>query len=365
MIKPMLPANETDRLVYAKKCIEMVVDDYINQLTNSAAFICQTPMSLLSIVEHDKQCFKSRKGLDATETARDISFCAHAILQDDIFIIPDAQFDERFFDNPLVTGDPHIRFYAGMPLKLSSGQVIGSLCVLDTTSRTLAPEQILSLKLIAKEIVAYFDEALRFSKPQLKQSLIDDLGHELRTPLNGVVGLTDILLETELSQEQNRIVQQLKSSGDSLRRSINHLLDTKEISTIDIDSPSPETKDLKVLVVDDNTINQVVTVNLLKKMGHTSDIANNGFEAIDLILSNDYDLVLMDCQMPVCDGYEATKIIRSLNSHRSRVCILALTANSAAGDSERCIQCGMNGYISKPVSRNRLRNIIETWIQKS
>lgn len=110
------------------------------------------PIALVSLVDADRQWFKSRIGIEACETSRDISFCGHAILQPDVLIIEDARQDERFFDNPLVTGEPHIRFYAGAPILNEDGLALGTVCIIDPKPRTLTPLQIDALRHVADHV---------------------------------------------------------------------------------------------------------------------------------------------------------------------------------------------------------------------
>ena len=128
-----------------------------DDLARLAALACQTPIALVSLVDSTRQWFKASIGLEASETPREISFCGHAILQSELMIVPDAAADERFADNPLVTGAPHIRFYAGMPLKAEGGARLGTLCVIDREPRTITVAQEEQLALLARQVVSQLD----------------------------------------------------------------------------------------------------------------------------------------------------------------------------------------------------------------
>lgn len=155
--QPAIPENESDRLAELVDLgiLDTESEEVFDGLTKLAAFICGTPISLVSLVDADRQWFKSRFGLVATETPRDIAFCAHAINQpEQLFVVPDALQDERFKSNPLVTDEPNIRFYAGMPINTKSGSAIGTLCVLDRVPRELSDAQRESLATIAGAVAA-------------------------------------------------------------------------------------------------------------------------------------------------------------------------------------------------------------------
>jgi GAF domain-containing protein len=128
-----------------------------DDLARLASVICASPISLVSLVDEGRQWFKARIAMAATETSRDVAFCAHAILQDDVMIVPDALADERFADNPLVLCEPYIRFYAGAPLITPDGLPVGTLCVFDRVPRQLSAEQIQALEVLRDAVVAQLE----------------------------------------------------------------------------------------------------------------------------------------------------------------------------------------------------------------
>ena len=150
-----LPADEEQRLRDLERhgVIGMATDKNFDRIVELASSIFQVPMSLISLVEKDRQWFLTRKGLDATETPRTMAFCAHAIAADGVLVVPDAQADERFCTNPLVTSEPHIRFYAGAPLRSPDGHNLGTLCVIDQQPRQPSGEQIHQLQLLSELVM--------------------------------------------------------------------------------------------------------------------------------------------------------------------------------------------------------------------
>jgi len=159
MQPPIIPPDENERLAVlrAYDVLDTPAEDAFDDLTLIASRVCQTPIALVSLVDVGRQWFKSKVGLSATETPRDVSFCGHAILGDDLFEVSDSSADPRFVDNPLAVGAPHVRFYAGTPLKTPGGQRIGTLCVIDHVSRTLSDEQRDTLRRLGRQVVAQLE----------------------------------------------------------------------------------------------------------------------------------------------------------------------------------------------------------------
>ena len=168
---PPKPSQESARLaaLHEYRLLDTSPEAAFDDITQLAARLCDVPIALVSLVDIDRQWFKSRVGLDSTQTAREMAFCAHTILENKPLVVTDATLDARFADNPLVTGDPGIRFYAGAPLVTPSGFALGALCVIDVQPRELGAAQLSALQGLARAVTAQME--LRRVSHDLAQSL--------------------------------------------------------------------------------------------------------------------------------------------------------------------------------------------------
>ena len=158
-MKAPLPTNEAERLAALKEyhILDTGNEQSYDDITALAAHICKVPIAMISLVDEARQWFKSRLGVEPQQTPREVAFCAHTILQDKPFIVRDATKDRRFAGSALVTGEPHIRFYAGIPLVNPEGQALGTLCVVDHQPRRLSIAQHKALQALSRQVMALLE----------------------------------------------------------------------------------------------------------------------------------------------------------------------------------------------------------------
>lgn len=235
-----------------------------DNITRIAMKICDVPIALISLVDHERQWFKSKVGLEVAQTHRDIAFCTHAILQDDIFEVEDATLDKRFHDNPLVTDSPHIRFYAGVPLSAHNGAKLGTLCVISDKANKLNEEQRELLKVLAKDVVSKLElrrqakslknasrvqtrliQSLEQSNQEL-EAISYKLANELSAPLDGVQKAISSITEFENLNPES--VNKLASSTRTLENVQSLIMLMLDDARIRTSYEHPEPINLKTLV---------------------------------------------------------------------------------------------------------------------
>ena len=539
-----IPHNELARLAALKRynILDTLPEHAFDDATKLVSYICGVPIAHISFIDESRQWFKSEIGIGVPEVPREISFCRYTILESDMVEIPDTHLNERFKDDPNVTGGFKVRFYAGVPLTTPDGYNIGTICAIDHVSKELNENQRNAISIVAKHVINQLE--LRTKNIELdaqkkiaeravlaKDSFLANMSHEIRTPLNAIIGFTDLLAQTKLDTVQQDYIGSVQVAGENLLLIVNDILDLSKIESgnlviegqsfnlkktlkhiykllkvkvpkdiefnlfLDADMPDnvigdhgrlnqilvnltgnalkfteegevtvsvklvDETEDhyalrfsvkdtgigipedklatiferfkqaeesttrrfggtglglnivkqlvelhgseiqvkskpnrgsefffvfqykkvnhdeiaaeavsedklgkLKILLCEDNLLNQKLVRSVIQNFGFELDIAENGEEGIALLSKNRYDLVLMDLQMPVKDGYQTTEYIR--NEMKLTIPIIAMTAHSLVGEQERCFDVGMDAYVPKPFKQPVLLKAIKTVMNK-
>lgn len=539
-----IPHNELQRLAALKRynILDTLPDNAFDDATKLVSYICGAPIAHISFIDENRQWFKSEIGIGVTEVPREISFCRYTIMESKMVEIPDTHSNERFKNDPNVTGGFKVRFYAGVPLTTPDGYNIGTICAIDHVSKELNDDQrnaltiigkhvINQLELITKNIELAAQKKIADRAVFAKDSFLANMSHEIRTPLNAIIGFTDLLAQTQLDTIQRDYIESVQIAEENLLLIVNDILDLSKLEsghlTIEsqpfnlknslkhvydllkikvpkdvefnlfLDAEMPEnvigdqgrlnqilvnltgnalkfTEDgevtisvkkvaetadnyslkfsvkdtgigipeeklktiferftqaeesttrrfggtglglnivkqlvnlqnseinvkskegrgsefffvlnykktnkieveeehssgynlgkLNILLCEDNVLNQKLVKSVIHNFGFELDIAENGEVGIDLLSKNKYDLILMDLQMPVKDGYQTTEYIR--NEMNLTIPIIAMTAHSLVGEQELCFNIGMNAYVPKPFKQAALLETIKTVLIK-
>jgi signal transduction histidine kinase len=232
-MKAPLPKNELQRLDVLRQydILDTQAESAYDDIVQLAAHICGTPISLISLLDADRQWFKSRTGLSPQETHRDLAFCGHTILEPGMMVVPDTTQDARFSDNPLVTSDPKIRFYAGAPLTTPDGYKLGTLCVIDRVPRNLTDDQRNALRTLARQVMTQMELGQR---DRQKSEFVSMVSHELRTPLTsirGALGLLNSGAAGILPDRAKTMADVALRNTEHVIRMINQLLDLGKIES--------------------------------------------------------------------------------------------------------------------------------------
>ena len=234
MKTPEIPLNEFLRLKKLKEysILDTLPEKEYDDITQLASQICGTSISFITLIDENRQWFKSKLGIEVDQTDRDISFCGHAILEpDQILSVKDSRLDDRFSDNPFVTGESKVVFYTGVPLVSPEGYALGTLCVIDDHPKELTNDQLFALKALSNQVVSLFE--LRKSKIQLERFAKDlenrnvelekfarVVAHDIKSPLNNISSLSKIVLEdysSELNEEAKNLMGLIVTSSQSLK----------------------------------------------------------------------------------------------------------------------------------------------------
>ncbi|MCF6132429.1 sensor histidine kinase [Flavobacterium wongokense] len=251
MIEAKMPLNEARRLRILEEyqILDTENEADFDEITKLASEICESPISTITFINTARQWFKSYVGLPNREGPRNLSFCAHAINETEMFYIEDARTDERFYDSPLVLGDPNIVFYAGIPLIDKEGYALGTLCVIDTKTKKLTEFQEKALKTLAHQVMKLIELRKVNLKLQAKNEILKEsyaelerfsqvVSHDIKSPLNNILGLTEMLKEEHCgvtNTEANLYIDLIKESSEKLKEYIDATLRAYKNGTLATD----------------------------------------------------------------------------------------------------------------------------------
>ncbi|KAA2236487.1 GAF domain-containing sensor histidine kinase [Salinarimonas soli] len=230
-----LASNEAQRLAVLRAygILDTPIEAVFDDIVHLAAHICNAPIAVINLIDEGRQWFKSEIGLGVRETPLDVSICAHAILQPGLFVVPDTTQDPRFAHNPLVTGEPRLRFYAGALLETSDGYPLGTLCVLDHKPRTLRPEEGEALIALARQVMALFElrralaDAERVSLERAR--LMAVAGHDLKQPLQTMSIALEIAKRAVTNELHTALVETALSACEKLGSDLDQLVATSRL----------------------------------------------------------------------------------------------------------------------------------------
>jgi len=217
-----LEEHERLKSLHSYNILDTESEEDFNDIVELASDICGTPISLISLIDKDRQWFKARKGMSVQETSREVAFCNYAIKENKLFEIEDATKDERFANNPLVVGDPNIRYYAGFPLTTEEGYKLGTLCVLHKKPHQLNASQKKALQTLSKRVVNELELRRKISELNnlnvFKDKLLSILGHDLRSPLSAIDSVIQMIDQQILTESD------IKKFRKLLRAEVNETL---------------------------------------------------------------------------------------------------------------------------------------------
>jgi len=258
MIAAPIPANEQKRLqeLYNLELLDTSYEEEFDEIVRIASKMCNAPMSVVTLLDSQRQWFKAKVGMEQDETGRDVSFCGHAIMGDGVMEIPNALDDERFYDNPLVTGAPSIRFYAGMPLVTQRGYKIGTLCVIDTVPRNLDEDQVESLQTLAKQVMRIIELRVKVRElnelTNIKNKIISIIGHDVRNPLASVKNILEMnAMGFFKGEDQDKF---LKMASEQVDNTISMVSNLAEWGRLNLTTQGTEIRPLPLRAITEDCI---------------------------------------------------------------------------------------------------------------
>jgi CheY-like chemotaxis protein/HPt (histidine-containing phosphotransfer) domain-containing protein len=282
--------------------LDPLPDERFDRIIRTVKRLFSVPIAFITLVDANRQWLYANGNLSAEIQPDETISSAKAIIEDTILVIPDTKQDARFANNPMVTSAPHARFYAGRLLSSSAGGKLGTLCLLDSKPR-------------------------RFDQADL--TALHDLAFWAETELKSVV-----LNRTQEHQPTSTTMPAVMSEEAPL-----------------------------ILLAEDNPANQKLTIMQLQKLGYKVQAVNSGVEVLEAVTHGTFCLILMDCQMPDVDGFEATRRIRQAElGSGQHLPIIAMTANDMSQDWQECLAAGMDDYLPKPVNLKMLQDKIAHWL---
>ena len=363
MKKPLKPANEALRQqrLDALRVVGSAGGGTFDDIVRIAAELCGVPIAMVNFIDYERQWTKASTFELITECPRDISFCGHVVEQAKLLVVNDATADERFRDNPLVAGPPNVRSYVGVPLTLSTGEVMGSLCVFDFYPRALPPAQRDALCALARSIVTHLElRAIVLGTGDRERRaaavVARDLG-ELRAPMDVIAAALHSI------QDQAWAIAD-RTSLDVARRAFADLYTRVAGSPFEplrqgAQAIVPDNlvgralTGVDVLVVEDATIHQKVIRAMLEPHGARVHVATTGEEGLEMFRQRRFGLVLMDRHLPGIDGLQVIEEMRALEAAGDRrTPILGASATVDVIAREDFRRAGADDTLAKPIRLN-------------
>lgn len=353
MITSMTTPNEEERLLelYHYDLLDTVHEKEFDDIVQLASQICNVPISMITLVDQYRQWFKARIGLADPETSREVSFCAHAIAGEyELFEITDATKDERFVDNPLVTGDPKIRFYAGIPLTTRQGHKLGTLCVIDDKPRNLTGEQSYALKVLGHQVVRLAEQRLQNrylqscqkrlqQQAEMQNRILSIVAHDVRSPLASLQSIIELSEENIISGEKKmEMIEMWKKQLDNTMILLSNLVDWGKVQAVnDVLIKTP----LNLHVIVEDEFAKCCTAAGLKR-----NVLQNNVDA-NFLLHGDENMIRFIVRNALTNANKFTEGgIISISSEREKNKVTITIKDTGLGMSEEQLNNLRTGQLS-------------------